>query len=120
MARAFLKRIPWQVWCGIAVVAGLFILWNVAGNAGEARVEAEQADTARKATERAREADNAAGKATDDTRNDVEQTNDQARDAADGSDDPLRDGLNSLRRNTASSGLAACPSSRVRGGTACA
>lgn len=45
----------------------------------------------------ARSADSAADSANDHTRNEVEQANDRARDAANGSDDPLADGLRGLR-----------------------
>ena len=98
-ARAFLSRIPWQVWCGIAVVAALAIIWNVAGNAGEARVEAEVAKQATKAVERAREADSAAVAATNTTRETVEESNDEARRVSQDSPDPLADALRSLRGN---------------------
>lgn len=98
-ARAFLARLPWQIWAALAVVAFLVIIWNVAGNAGEARVEADVANADRKAVETARGADEAAQGKIEATRTEVEETNDEAREAATGSSDPLGDALRSLRGN---------------------
>jgi hypothetical protein len=44
-ARAFLKRIPWQVWCGIAVVALLWWTYNAGYNTARDKGRAELAQT---------------------------------------------------------------------------
>ncbi len=60
-------------------------------------IAADRAGSNAKALGTARAADADAAAASDETRNDVEKANDDARDAARGSDDPLGDGLRSLR-----------------------
>ena len=97
IARAFLGKVPWQAWAALAAAIALLIFWNVAKGTGEAAVEAEVAKADRKAVETARSADEAAGQTVDSTQTEVEQTNDEARQAATGSDDPLADALRRLR-----------------------
>lgn len=93
----FLKQVPREIWYALAAAA---FLWWFAGaqyERGYDKRDAEYAEAARKAAEQARVADGKAREAADTTRTTVEEGNEDARTAADGSDDPLRDGLNSLR-----------------------
>lgn len=92
-AWAFLKGVPREVYYALAAIAALW--W--AYSAGQDAKQAEWDEHTRKALESAREADSAAGEAVTETRNEVEARNAEARNAANGSDDPLRDGLSSLR-----------------------
>jgi hypothetical protein len=64
----------------------------------KAVVEADRSAANAKAVSTAREADERAQEAGNRKSEDVEDANDRAREAADGSDDPLADGLRSLRR----------------------
>jgi hypothetical protein len=64
---------------------------------GKASERAAQAIVEAKAVEKARKADADAGQAVEATKADVEAGNQRARDAAAGSDDPLRDGLGALK-----------------------
>lgn len=78
----------------VAVVGLVFLLHKCAVReavkADRSAANAEAATTARDADERAEEAGNR-------TTEEVEDGNDRAREAADGSDDPLGDALRSLR-----------------------
>lgn len=93
----FMKGVPREVWYGIAAV--LLFLWiaNAQYDRGYQARSVEYERAAREAQERARAADQSAGETVATTRNDTEQGNEQARQAADGSDDPLRSGFDSLR-----------------------
>lgn len=71
-------------------------------NDGAANERAEQAEVERKAVEKAREADSAAGASVKETNDAIEDGNQRARDAASGSSDPLGDALRSLRREAGS------------------
>lgn len=93
----WLPKVKREVWYGLAAALAFWWLWNTAESAGEARERAKWEQVAREAAERAREADSAATGAIEATRNEVEQTNDQARAAATGSDDPLAAGFDRLR-----------------------
>lgn len=96
---SFLKSIPREVW--YIFVAALFLWWfaGVQYDRGYDKREAEYAEAARLAAEHARKADTAAGETVTRTTEEVEQGNAKARDAADGSDDPLRSALDSLRED---------------------
>ena len=93
----FLPRIRLYLAIAAALVAVVLIARCDAYNDGKRAERASQAVAERKAAERARKADADAGKAVDETRATVEAGNQRARDAAEGSDDPLRDGLGALR-----------------------
>jgi len=119
-ARAFLGKIPREVYYAIAAAVALLLIYNTGRNHGEADVQAAWDAATRAAIQQGRDADESAREAIDNTRQSTEQTNDEAREAASGSDDPLRSGLNSLRARQASVDTPACRTGRVRGGTACA
>lgn len=93
----FTRFLPWQAWAAIGFVLVVGLSYCAGDSNGYDRRDAEQAEIERKAAEIARDADSDAGSAVDQTKSEVEQGNEDARNAADGSDDPLRDGLNSLR-----------------------
>lgn len=101
-AWTFLKGVPKEVYYGIAALAALW--W--AYGAGQDAKQAEWDKFTRKAEQAAREADRAAGEAVTETINEVEAGNAKAREAANGSDDPLRSAFDSLRQE-AGSGSAA-------------
>jgi hypothetical protein len=96
-AVSFLPRIRLYLAIAAALVAVVMVARCDAYNDGKRAERASQAVAERKAAERARKADADAGKAVDETRATVEAGNQRARDAAEGSDDPLRDGLGALR-----------------------
>lgn len=93
----FLKGVPSGVW--VAIAAALLLWWidNRAYDRGYSDRTAEYEQAAREAAERAREADGFSRAKSDETRTTVEEGNEQARSAADGSDDPLADALRSLQ-----------------------
>ena len=95
--RKFLANLPAEFWY---VVSGLLLLaataWAFDGR-GYDRRDAEQAEIERKALEVAREGDAVAHDAIDQATDKVEQENEEAKAAADGSDDPLRDAFDILR-----------------------
>ena len=116
----FIKGVPREVYYAIAAAIALLLIYNTGRNHGEADVQAAWDAATRAAIEQAREADDSAHEAIDNTRTEVEAGNAQARDAANGSDDPLRSALDSLRAAAAPvPNSASCNSSRVRNGTAC-
>lgn len=78
----------------IAVVA--FLWWLDARE--DAAVEADRAQSRAEAISKAREADQRAGEAAQATQDRIEQSNKRARDAAEGSEDPLADMFEALRR----------------------
>ena len=88
----------WKLYAGVLALAVLAcgLAYCSGRSDGADRCEAKHAEIARKATEKARGADAAAGKASDATKGAIDAENDAARDAAKGSDDPLRDGLEAL------------------------
>lgn len=79
---------------GALLIAALTLHKCAVSNA----VRADRAVASAAATKTAREADQAAQTAVEAKRAEVEQGNRNAQAAARDSDDPLRDGLNSLRR----------------------
>ena len=89
-------------WKLYAAIAGALVLSHSLAYCegrkdGKAAERATQAIVEAKAQETAREADAKAGEAVSQTKADVEAGNQRARDAAVGSDDPLRDGLGALK-----------------------
>ena len=92
------KNVPREVWYALGVLALLWFVYSHGESVGYDKRDAEYDEAARIAAEKAREADAAAAGAVDQSKSEVEQGNEHAREAANGSDDPLRDGLNSLRR----------------------
>ena len=99
MARAFLSKVPWQLWLVIGAALALWFAYSRGHSASDADNLAETAKIDRKALETARAADSAAITSVDATRTEVEQANDNARNAANNGSDPLADGLRSLRAN---------------------
>lgn len=95
--RSLLKSVPWPVWAALALSVAWLIDRNAQYNAGYEQRAAEQAETERKALEKAREADSASRDAVRQFNSELERQNDEAEKAAAGSDDPLRAGLDSLR-----------------------
>lgn len=93
----FLKNVPREVY--YIAAAALLLLWidGRAYDRGYSDRTAEYEEAARRAQERAREADTDANETVTETQTEVENGNERAREAANGSDDPLRDGLDSLR-----------------------
>ena len=98
-AAGYLSGFTFKFWLAVcaALLACLPVAYCKGHGDGENAASAEYEAAARKAVERAREADTAAGETVTETRNEVENGNERARNAANGSDDPLRDGLGSLR-----------------------
>lgn len=92
-----LKMVPREVWYALAALAVVWFYGNQRYDAGRDECRAEYAEAAREAIEQARQADAVAGEAIQATKDEVEQKNDEARNAAAGSDDPLRAGLDRLR-----------------------
>lgn len=78
----------------VAVVALLVVAWQVFDHFND---KAAVAEASADAVNAAREADAEARTTVDSSINSVESSNDEARRAAEGSDDPLADGLRSLR-----------------------
>lgn len=94
---AFLKNIPSWAWVAFAAALCVIGVYHKGYNAGRDRCEADYAEAARIAGEKARHADSKAGEAVTSTVNEVERKNDEARKAAAGSDDPLKRGIDGLR-----------------------
>jgi hypothetical protein len=81
-----------------ALLIGGFLLWDHFDD--KAAVEADRTAAKAEAVPRAREADERAERAGNQTREGIEDGNDRAREAAADSGDPLGDGLRSLRAET--------------------
>lgn len=82
----------------VALIVGAFLVWDHFDD--KAAVEADRNASRAEAVSRAREADEGAETAANRTREDIEDGNERAREAARDSDDPLGDGLRSLRTPT--------------------
>jgi|GEM_PF-4956701 hypothetical protein len=95
--RTFLGGIPRWAWIALAIViaAIAFGIW-LSGEKQKA-VEADRSAGKAEAVSTARTADEAAHGAAQGKSEDIEHGNEQAREAARGSDDPLADALRSLR-----------------------
>lgn len=97
VALGFLKRVPREAWYILLALAGCWLLWNKAYESGYNASDSEWQEAARIAAERAREADSAAIESVIETREELERENEEARAAAERSDDPLRSLFDSLR-----------------------
>lgn len=95
--KSFVKSLPRELWIGVGVVILLGLIAGLSYCAGGNAETAGQERASREAMETARGADDVAGKAVAEEIDKTEMENENARNAASGSDDPLRDGLNSLR-----------------------
>ncbi len=89
-------------WKLYAAIAGALVMTHglayCEGRSDGKRIErAAQAKIEASAAQKARKADADAGKAVEETRATVEAGNQRARDAAEGSDDPLKSGLEALK-----------------------
>ena len=80
---------------GCAALGLAFLIWLKVHDSNV--IEDYERDITHEVEKKAGEAADDAGVAVTDTQDEVEQGNDEARKAADGSDDPLRDALDSLR-----------------------
>jgi hypothetical protein len=86
------------IWRWLAIISAVASLaWLHGCSTGVEREKDRQAVITAKAVERARKADQNAAAAVSAHKNEVERTNDEARKAAIGSDDPLKAALDSLR-----------------------
>ena len=96
----------WQIAAGVLalIIATHTLAYCEGREDGRNAAEAEAALVRQKALQRAREADSAATGASERTSENVEAGNQRARDAAAGSDDPLRAALERLRAERAGSG----------------
>jgi hypothetical protein len=97
----FLRGIPWQVWAALGALLLLFVAYSQGKGAGVAQERARQAQIEAQAVKQARLADEAARQEVTKGQDDVRQSNERAREAANAGDDPLRDGLRSLRADKA-------------------
>lgn len=97
---AKLFGVPRFIWAfGAVALLTVGFLWWLAAEKQKAVIADRNAARA-EAVSRAREADERAERASDSTREGIEDGNDRAREAARTSDDPLADGLRSLRPKT--------------------
>lgn len=96
---ALLTGLPrWaQALAGAAALIAAFLLWDWLDDRGV--ISDHEAKVAQQVEQKTTAANAAATSAADATRTEVEQTNDQARRAAAGSNDPLKSGLDGLRAN---------------------
>lgn len=81
-----------------AAIALLALLWLLKAIYDHHVISDHEATIERQVEKKAREGGDAARGAVDQVRNETEAGNEEARNAAAGSDDPLRSGLDSLRR----------------------
>jgi hypothetical protein len=97
----FMRGIPWQAYAALGALVLLFIAYSQGKGAGVAQERARQAQIEAQAVKRARLADDAARQEVTKGQDDVRQSNERARQAANAGDDPLGDGLRSLRADNA-------------------
>jgi hypothetical protein len=90
-------KVPERVWIGLAVLAVALVVFQLGKCSGADQERARQAQIERKAIERTRGADDAARQTITKGQDDVRQSNERAREAASGSDDPLRSFADSVR-----------------------
>lgn len=95
----------WHYLAGAIALALVVLVWHRIGVGRAVRADREQAGTV--ALTEARRADEAAQGQIEATRTEVERTNDEARTAASGSDDPLGSALERLRTAKAGPGTPA-------------
>lgn len=96
-ALGLLGKVPWQVWLVAAVLLTGFLWGNHRYGEGVEDTEAKYAAARAQAVEKARSADAVGVDAAQAGKASVEVGNEAAREAARGSGDPLRDGLEALR-----------------------
>jgi hypothetical protein len=94
---SFLGNLPKEVWYILGAVLLLWLAYTQGKSVGYAKRNAEYAEAARIAAEKARKGDKAARDTVDAVNATVEAENEAARNAAEGSDDPLADALEALR-----------------------
>ena len=94
---SFLGNLPKEVWYILGAVLLLWLAYTQGKSAGYAERNAEYAEAARIAAEKARKGDEAARDTVDAVNATVEAENEAARNAAEGSDDPLADALETFR-----------------------
>lgn len=92
-----IPALPRWAWGAILIAAGIlaFIVWDIFDD--KAAVSADRGESKAVVTGRARKADETAHGAAQGKIKQVEQSNEQAREAADGSDDPLKSAFDELR-----------------------
>lgn len=91
--------IPRWLWAVIGIsLAGAMFLWWL-DKREDAAVEADRARTSAEAAAKAREADESAYTASQGKSQTVEQSNAEAKKAAAAGNDPLKDGLNTIRNH---------------------
>lgn len=95
--RALLARVPGWLWVALAVVFACVLAALFVADRERKAVEADRGVSRGKVLDRARNADERAHGAGEATREAIERSNADAKAAADGSDDPLRDAFDSLR-----------------------
>ena len=95
-ALGFLSKLPREVWYALAAVAAWWVFSSHYEQQGYDKRTAEYAEIARQAALKAQKADEAAIGAVTAETDAVEASNQAARDAAEGSDDPLKSGLDAL------------------------
>lgn len=100
MIFAWFTALPRSAKLALAVIAGLLLAWALWSlwlrGHDRAVIERHEEVIEAEVERKAGEASEAAADAAAATKSDVEKTNDEARKAADGSDDPLRAALDSL------------------------
>lgn len=97
VALEFLGKVPREVWYGIAAIIAFFVITSHYEQRGYDKRSAEYAEIARQAAVKANKADTAATATVTNETASVADSNAKAREAAEGSDDPLADGLGALR-----------------------
>lgn len=97
----FLSRIPWQVYAALGALLVVLFAYSQGKGAGIAQERARQAQIEAQAVKRARTADDAARQEVTKGQDDVRESNQRARDAANAGTDKLGDGLRSLRADQA-------------------
>lgn len=96
-ARAFLSRVPWQIWLIAAALVSAWLWGNHRYSQGVHTERARWEAIAAKAQAKSHTAGEAGIAKADNTKTEIEEGNTRAKEAARNSADPLRDGLNSLR-----------------------
>lgn len=97
---ALAKAVPWQVWLVLAVLLTAWLWGNSRYNDGVEDTHAEYARAAAQAVENARKADAAGVGKAEAGKDAVEASNAKAREAARGSADPLKAGLDAIGKET--------------------
>lgn len=96
-ARAFLAKVPWQLWAALAIVIVAWAWGNRRYSQGYAASEAKHAAIAAQAVAQARKADAAAQTTVDAGNALTGAENDAARKAGDADDDVLKGSMDNLR-----------------------